>query len=38
MFQVCETGDVLEYAKIEETMSPIALDVIGTWILAHTKK
>ena len=38
MFQVCKTGDIQEYAKIEETMSPIALDVIGSWILAHTKK
>jgi uncharacterized protein len=38
LFQVCKTGDVMEYAKIEETMSPIALDVIGTWILEHTKK
>ena len=38
LFQVCKTGDVLEYAKIEETISPIALDVIGTWILEHMKK
>ena len=22
LFQVCKTGDVLEYAKIEETISP----------------
>jgi hypothetical protein len=23
----------LEYAKIEETMSPLAMDIIGKWII-----
>lgn len=38
LFQTSETGSPLEYSKIEETISPDALKVIGDWILAHTKK
>lgn len=38
LFQTSETGSPLEYSKIEETISPEALKVIGDWILAHTKK
>ena len=33
LFQTAKTGSPAEYAQIEETMSPIALEKIGTWIL-----
>jgi fermentation-respiration switch protein FrsA (DUF1100 family) len=32
MFQKCETGAVSEYVAIEETMAPIALETISSWI------
>ncbi len=34
MFQTAETGYVLEYATIEETLAPSVLELIGDWILA----
>ncbi len=34
MFQTAETGYVLEYATIEETLAPGVLELIGDWILA----
>jgi pimeloyl-ACP methyl ester carboxylesterase len=37
LFQTTETGSPMEYSKIEETMSPDALDTIGNWIVEHTK-
>jgi hypothetical protein len=33
LFQTAKTGSPSEYAQIEETISPIALDKIATWIL-----
>ncbi len=33
LFQSCQSGSIEEYAKIEETISPSALNVISTWIL-----
>ncbi len=36
-FQNSETGAISEYAKIKETLSPLALDVVSDWILQHTK-
>jgi len=36
LFQACKTGTPAEYAQIEETMSPVALDTIGTWIRKKT--
>jgi fermentation-respiration switch protein FrsA (DUF1100 family) len=33
LFQTAKTGSPAEYAEIEETMSPIALDKIASWIL-----
>jgi len=36
LFQTCETGSITEYAKIEETISPLALNLISEWILART--
>ncbi len=32
LFQTAETGVIEEYAQIEETFSPAALDFIGEWI------
>ncbi len=33
LFQTAKTGSPTEYSQIEETMSPIALDKMTTWIL-----
>ncbi len=33
--QTCATGAISEYAKIEETIAPIALQTISEWILKH---
>ena len=37
LFQTCQTGAPLEYGKIEETIAPAALEIIGEWILQHIK-
>jgi len=37
LFQTAQTGVPSEYAKIEETISPIALKIIGDWILEQTR-
>ena len=34
MFQTAETGYVSEYATIDETIAPAALELIGDWILS----
>lgn len=36
LFQTSETGSTAEYGKIEETISPEALRVMGDWILEVT--
>lgn len=36
LFQAAKTGAVSEYAEIEETMAPVALDKIATWIVKQT--
>jgi len=36
-FQTAQTGMELEYAKIEETMSPVVLQTIADWIIAQTR-
>ncbi len=33
LFQTAETGSPAEYSRIEETISPVAMDVIADWIL-----
>jgi hypothetical protein len=33
LFQTATTGSPAEYAEIEETISPVVLDKIATWIL-----
>jgi hypothetical protein len=38
LFQTAETGSPAEYIKIEETISPTALQTISDWILKVTKK
>lgn len=37
LLQTAVTGDLSEYEKIEETMSPSALNIISNWIKIHTK-
>lgn len=38
LFQTAQTGSPTEYAKIEETISPAALEFIGDWVLEHTEE
>ena len=38
LFQTAKTGSPSEYAAIEETISPTALEVIGNWISEHTQE
>jgi uncharacterized protein len=33
LFQTCKTGAVSEYGEIEETIAPLALKVIGDWVV-----
>jgi fermentation-respiration switch protein FrsA (DUF1100 family) len=33
LFQTAKTGSIAEYSQIEETMSPVALEKMSTWIL-----
>ena len=37
LLQTCKTGSIAEYSQIDETISPVALDLIGSWILEHSK-
>jgi len=37
LFQTCKTGSISEYAEIQETISPAALDTMSDWILKHTR-
>ena len=37
LFQEAKTGQVAEYATIDQTFSPTALDVLTTWLRAHFK-
>jgi fermentation-respiration switch protein FrsA (DUF1100 family) len=37
LLQTAVSGDVSEYAKIEETIAPLALDTIGNWLDANVK-
>ncbi len=36
LFQTATTGAVSEYAWIEETFAPSAIDIIASWILEHS--
>jgi pimeloyl-ACP methyl ester carboxylesterase len=35
LFQTCKTGGMSEYAVIDETIAPVALETIGTWVKAQ---
>jgi uncharacterized protein len=37
LFQTCKTGSPEEYAKIEQTFSPMALNEMTAWILTQVK-
>jgi fermentation-respiration switch protein FrsA (DUF1100 family) len=37
LFQTCSTGAFSEYVKIEETVSPLALQAVSDWIIAQTR-
>jgi uncharacterized protein len=37
LMQTAGTGDVSEYETIQETMSPVAMDIICSWIKLHAK-
>jgi uncharacterized protein len=37
LFQTCETGAIAEYGQIEETISPVVLDILKDWILEVMK-
>lgn len=37
LLQTAATGDLPEYEKIDETMSPAAMDIISSWIKMHAK-
>lgn len=37
LFQTAQTGSPTEYARIEETMAPKALETIANWILDRTR-
>lgn len=37
LFQACTTGNINEYKNIEQTISPIALEEISTWMLEIIK-
>ncbi|HUE12956.1 MAG TPA: alpha/beta fold hydrolase [Planctomycetaceae bacterium] len=37
LFQTCQTGNIDEYARIEETFAPSALELIADWISRHTR-
>jgi pimeloyl-ACP methyl ester carboxylesterase len=37
LLQTADTGQVSEYGKIEETVSPLALKTVGDWMVAHIK-
>lgn len=38
LFQTAQTGSPSEYARIEETISPIVLEIMSDWILEQSKE
>jgi uncharacterized protein len=36
LFQTCKTGAVSEYGAIEETIAPVSLEAIASWIRKRT--
>jgi len=37
LFQECKTGSPAEYAEIEQTFSPVAMEVVAKWILQQAR-
>ncbi len=37
LFQKCNKCTVQEYAELEETFSPTALEIMGDWLVRHTR-
>jgi fermentation-respiration switch protein FrsA (DUF1100 family) len=37
LFQECKTGSPTEYADIEQTFSPLALDAMTKWIISKVR-
>jgi pimeloyl-ACP methyl ester carboxylesterase len=37
LFQTCKTCTVMEYGQLQETFSPVALDMVGKWIDKNVK-
>jgi pimeloyl-ACP methyl ester carboxylesterase len=37
LFQKCVTCAPSEYGNLEETFSPVALEIVGDWVLKHTR-
>jgi fermentation-respiration switch protein FrsA (DUF1100 family) len=38
LFQTCKTGSFSECPRIEETIAPVALELIGKWVLNQTNR
>ena len=38
LFQTCRTGNITEYAEIEETIAPSALTRIGDWVIDQARQ
>jgi fermentation-respiration switch protein FrsA (DUF1100 family) len=38
LLQTSKTGAPVEYASIEETLSPVALNLVSDWIVQHTAR
>jgi uncharacterized protein len=38
LFQTSKTGGIGEYSEIEETISPVAMEKVASWILKHASK
>ena len=36
LFQTATTGAVSEYARIDETFAPSAIDIVASWILEQS--
>jgi fermentation-respiration switch protein FrsA (DUF1100 family) len=38
LLQTAPTGAPGEYADIEETVAPVALDTVSNWVVKHTRR
>jgi fermentation-respiration switch protein FrsA (DUF1100 family) len=38
LFQTAKTGSPAEYAQIQETIAPAALEIMADWIVRHTAR